>query len=74
MPTSAMKLAGRVGQVASRVDKHRFAGLEPMVLLSMQEKRYRSGQKMVEELGIQPRPIEESIESAYRWFRENGYC
>lgn len=74
MPTRAMKLAGRVGQVASRLDKHRFAGLEPMVLLSMQEKRYRSGQKMVDELGIQPEPIEVAIETAYRWFRENGYC
>ena len=74
MPTRAMKLAGRVGQLASRVDEHRFAGLEPMVLLSMQENRYRSGQKMVDELGIQPKPIEESIELAYIWFRENGYC
>ena len=74
MPTRVMKFAGHLGKVASRVDKHRFAGLDPMVLMSMQEKRYRSGQKMIEELGIQPQPIEAAIESAYQWFCENGYC
>ena len=74
IPYRAMKLAARLGKIANRLDAHRFAGLEPQVLMSMQQERYRDGSKMCQELGITPRPIYESIESAYRWFCQQGYC
>ena len=74
IPYRVMKLAASVGKVANRFDAHRFAGLEPRVLLSMQQERYRNGSKMCRELGIKPKPMYESIEAAYRWFCDQGYC
>jgi dihydroflavonol-4-reductase len=74
LPSLALGLISRMGKVAMQFDPHRFAGLDENVLRSMQQERYRSGAKMCGELGIQPRPIEESIEEAYRWFVDNGYC
>ena len=73
MPDAAMRLVGKLGEFGSWVDAHRFAGLNTRVLLSMQQERYRSGEKMISELGISPKPIEESIESAHRWFKDNDY-
>ena len=69
--TSAAGLAGRVG---SRIDAHRFAGLDGNVLRAMQSDRYRTDARARTELGLKPTPIEEGIEDAYRWFRERGYC
>jgi dihydroflavonol-4-reductase len=43
------------------------------LLLAMQEERYRSGRRAVEELGMPVRPLEDSIEAAYRWFVDHGY-
>ena len=74
LPGFLLELAGWVGSKASRFDAHRFAGLEPNVLRSMMQERYRSGRKMVEELGINPQPMEQSIEEAYNWFLQHGYC
>ena len=74
VPDRLMGLAGRIGRAAARVDPHRFAGLDPDVLRSMQQDRYRSGAKMCRELAISPRPVYDSIEAAYRWFRDHGYC
>lgn len=34
---------------------------------------YFDNSKAVRELGFSPRPLEETIESTVRWFRENGY-
>ncbi len=64
-------LAGRLGQ---RVDPERFAGLDPMVLSSMQQERFRSGRRARDELGMASTPIRESVEKAWRWFKDNGYC
>ena len=74
IPRVAISMAGRVGGFMNQVDPHRFAGLEPHVLRSMQEERYRSPQKMIDELGITPAPIANAIQEAHRWFGEHGYC
>lgn len=64
-------IAGRLGQ---RVDPERFAGLDPMVLSSMQQERFRSGRRARDELGMASTPIREAVEKAWRWFKDNGYC
>lgn len=74
LPNAALGLAGRVGAVLQKQDPHRFAGLDPNVLRSMQQERYRSGRRAVEELGVTRTPMREAIEKAYRWFREHDYC
>ena len=73
-PNIALRLAGRLGEALSSIDAHRFAGLDSNVLRAMQENRFRSSEKMRNELGIAPRPIAEGIERAYKWFVEHGYC
>jgi nucleoside-diphosphate-sugar epimerase len=73
LPSLMVRAATRFGRLAQQIDAHRFAGLDGNVLRAMQQERYRSGQRMCSELGIQPKPLEKSIESAYRWFVENGY-
>ena len=74
LPSIALKFLGKVGAWANQIDAKRFAGLEPQVLKSMQEERYRSAEKMISKLGIEPQPIEPSIEEAYQWFQQHGYC
>ena len=66
--------AGLVGRVGSRLDAHRFAGLDGNVLRSMQSERYRSDQRSRDELGLEPEAIDEGIAAAYQWFVERGYC
>ena len=73
MPTLGTSVLGMLGKRLSSVDPHRFAGLNPYVLRSMQENRYRTGAKMIGELNVQPAPIEEAIEETIRWFKDNGY-
>ena len=73
VPDLAVKLAGRVGAFASKIDAHRFAGLDPNVLRSMQQARYRSGRRAAEELGVPATPMREAIEKAYRWFKDHDY-
>ena len=51
----------------------RIAGLE-RVLSAMQQPRYRSGRRAVEELGMPVTPLDDSIRKAYAWFAEYGYC
>jgi dihydroflavonol-4-reductase len=65
--------AGLAGAALQRVDAHRFAGLDRKVLRSMAEQRYRSAGRAVEELGMPRTPIEQAIEKAVRWFKDNGY-
>ena len=74
VPGLLIELAGWFGMKGARIDPHRFAGFEPNVLRSMMQERYRNGQKMVEELGITPQKIEKSVEEAFRWFQQHGYC
>ena len=74
LPNLAIGLAGRVGEIGSRFDAHRFAGLNPHVLRSMQQPRYRSADRAHSELGVPQTPVVEAIEEAYRWFVDHGYC
>ena len=74
LPNAALGLAGRVGAVLQKQDPHRFAGFDPNVLRSMQQERYRSGRRAVEELGVPQTPMREAIDKAYQWFKEHDYC
>ena len=65
---------GKVGGLISRVRPHAAAGLDPWVLHSMTQERYRSGQRAREELGMGRTPIRNSIDKALGWFLEHGYC
>jgi nucleoside-diphosphate-sugar epimerase len=73
VPGIALKGAGLVGRLLQRADPHRFAGLEPHVLQAMQQDRYRSGKRSLEELGVPKTPLEISIKKAWDWFAANGY-
>lgn len=73
VPDLAVRAAGLAGRALSRVDAHRFAGLDPMVLRSMQQARYRSGRRSWEELGVPRTPIHVAVDRAWRWFRAHGY-
>jgi len=64
---------GRVGRVLNRIDTHRFAGLDPMVLRAMAEQRYRTGQRSWDELGVPRTPIADAVQGAYDWFRKHRY-
>lgn len=70
----ALRAAAVGGGLARRLDPERFAGLEPHVLESMQQERYRSGRRARDELFMPATPIRTSIEKAWRWFKDNGYC
>ena len=74
LPGVLLGLAGQVGEIGSRFDAHRFAGLNPYVLRSMQQPRYRSSARAVNDLGVPQTPVIEAIEEAYRWFVDHGYC
>lgn len=74
LPDPLIGLAGRVGSLGSRVDAHRFAGLNPYVLRSMQQPRYRSAARAHTELGVPQTPVIAAIEEAHRWFVDHGYC
>jgi dihydroflavonol-4-reductase len=74
LPDVLIGLAGRAGELASRVDEHRFAGLNPYVLRSMQQARYRSAARSHVELGVPRTPVRTAIEEAHRWFVDHGYC
>ena len=73
-PNLALRAAGRLAPILQRVDAHRFAGLDRSVLSAMQQARYRTGRRSWEELGVPRTPLPVTVEKAYRWFRENGYC
>lgn len=38
------------------------------------KKMFFDSSKAVRELGFRQRPVEEALEKAIRWFRDNGYC
>ena len=74
LPPAVASMAGVAGRIGQRIDAHRFAGLDPHVLRSMSALRYRSDLRARTELGLEPEPIQNGIETAYRWFCERGYC
>ena len=74
MPRTLTGAVGQIGRLLNRLPTERFAGLQPQVLASMQSERYRDGQRARQELGLPVTPIEASIEAAYAWFRDHGYC
>ncbi len=74
LPNLALGLAGRAGAILSKMDAHRFAGLDGNVLRSMQQERYRSARRSFDELGVPQTPVREAIEKAYAWFKEHDYC
>jgi len=73
VPRLVLSAAGLVGSVLAKLNPYGAAGLEPNVLRSMNQLRYRSGDKARRELGLQSTPISESILKAYEWFLSNGY-
>lgn len=73
MPRRLVRWAGHIGAQLHKRDPHRFAGLDPRVLLAMQEERYRTAKRAVTELGVAQSPIEGAVEKAARWFRDHGY-
>jgi dihydroflavonol-4-reductase len=74
LPTTALWAAGKVGSIGSRFDAHRFAGLNPYVLRSMQQERYRSGARARDELGVPQTDMRVAVKKAYKWFKDHGYC
>ncbi|MCB9777460.1 MAG: NAD-dependent epimerase/dehydratase family protein [Alphaproteobacteria bacterium] len=74
LPAGVLHAAASVGGLLRMTDPHRFAGMSRPVLLSMQEERYRSGQRARDELGMPSTPVEQAVEDAFRWFRDHGYC
>ena len=73
VPRLAIDLAGRVGGVLHAQNPHRFAGLDPRVLVAMQEERYRTARRAVDELGVPQNDIAGAVDKAVRWFRVHGY-
>ena len=73
LPTTVARAAGITGRLLQRIDPHRFAGLDPDVLLAMQQRRYRNGRRAWTELDVPRRPLDQSITAALDWFRANGY-
>ncbi len=73
IPNLALRAAGTAGRGLQRVDAHRFAGLDPVLLLAMQEQRYRSGARARAELGLPITPLDTTLRRTLAWFREHGY-
>ena len=57
LPKIAVRLLGHVGTYLT-VWMNIVCWIDPMSFVLMQQPRYRDGSKMVQELGIQPTPIE----------------
>ncbi len=73
IPNLALSMAGRAGRALQRIDTHRFAGLDPVLLRAMQEGRYRSGERARRELGVPVTPMATTIARTLGWFRQYGY-
>lgn len=74
LPDTVVAAAGGVAGLLRSIDPWRFSGLDPTVLRSMQTERHRSGARARDELGMPTTPVRTSVEKAYRWFQEHGYC
>jgi len=73
MPRVVIDAAGRIGGILHARDPHRFAGLDPRVLVAMQEERYRTARRAVDELGVPQNDIALAVDRAVGWFRDHGY-
>lgn len=74
VPRTLTRGAAFAGRVIDRLTPARTVAFNPQVLTSMQAERYRDGGRARRELGLPATPIEASIEQAYAWFRDHGYC
>jgi dihydroflavonol-4-reductase len=72
LPGLAVRGAAFVAPRLAAVDPHRFAGLDPWVLRSMQQERYRDGARARDELGVAAPPLRLAVERAWRWFVDHG--
>jgi dihydroflavonol-4-reductase len=74
LPHSLVIPIAYISQAWARVTK----GGEPRVTVDgvRLSKKYMffSTEKAKRELGFSPRPVEEALQGAISWFRENGYC
>ena len=69
---SALLLAGRIGSIVAAITK-RPPDLSYEIARNACTGAYYSADKAVRELGLRQRPIEETLEDAYRWFVDKGY-
>jgi hypothetical protein len=74
MPRHAVRAIGAFGALYARLNPHGAAGFDASILTGMQEKRFRSGARARDELGLPWTPIASSIETAWHWFVEHGYA
>jgi dihydroflavonol-4-reductase len=74
LPVAAMKLAGRVCDLAGRVTGRPFLLNSDKVTETIQSGWVCSSDKIRSELGFTPRiPLAEGFSSTYRWYREHGW-
>ncbi len=74
LPHSLVIPVAYISQAWARITK----GGEPRITVDgvRLSKKYMffSAEKAKRELGLSPRPVEEALQEAISWFRENGYC
>jgi dihydroflavonol-4-reductase len=73
MPHAAALLAGYVDEARCRI----FRGAQPVVPLEgvrmARHHMYVDSRRAVDELGVAPSSVNGALESAVRWYRDNGY-
>ena len=74
LPDAALEAAGALAQWAGKLLPGRLSEVDRQVLRAMQQDRYRSGRRARDELGMPTTPIRASVEKAWQWFRDHGYC
>ena len=73
LPRAATWGLGQAGRVLTRMRPHSAAGLDPWVLHSMSQERYRSGAKARRDIRMPHTPLKQSIQKAVDWFERHGY-
>lgn len=74
LPDAALEAAGALAPWAGKLLHGRLSEVDRQVLRAMQQDRYRSGRRARDELGMPTTPIRASVEKAWQWFRDHGYC
>ncbi len=74
LPRRATRAIGRLGGALVHLGVEQAAVLDPYLLRSMQQQRYRDGGRASREFDLPRTPIDQSIEAAWRWFRDHGYA
>ncbi|NOY24262.1 MAG: NAD-dependent epimerase/dehydratase family protein [Oligoflexia bacterium] len=74
LSTAALRVGAAGLDLLAALKPHGAERPDRRVLLSMQEARYRSGARARRELGMPATPLRDSIDKAYRWFCDQGYC